>query len=201
MGMLANRLDKSYRIQWFHHTRSFPGVTQLGIFLRETLFRFLKFFVKRFSLRSKLICSKNLSQNDLVHSHHTISHFLRSPKTVSLTASLSLMTDAFQTTDGVSQISIARWTVETGKDIFTSLRNYSLPLSLSLFHTHTPRHRCSLSLLSRCIRKFLFGLPSRQVFISSVSIKPHNEKQLIWRTICCSQYFLNKIFFRKEKLS
>ena len=132
MGMLANRLDKSYRIQWFHHTRSFPGVTQLGIFLRETLFRFLKFFVKRFSLRSKLICSKNLPQNDLVHSHHTISHFLRSPKTVSLTASLSLMTDAFQTTDGVSQISIARWTVETGKDIFTSLRNYSLPLSLSL---------------------------------------------------------------------
>ena len=194
MGMLANRLDKSYRIQWFHHTRSFPGVTQLGIFLRETLFRFLKFFVKRFSLRSKLICSKNLPQNYHVHSHHTISHFLRSPKTVSLTASLSLSWRTHFRLQTEFHKFLSR--DERSKQGKTFSPPYattlSLSLSLSLFHTHTPRHRCSLSLLSRCIRKFLFGLPSRQVFISSVSIKPHNEKQLNRRT----NNLLFAIFFK-----
>ena len=192
MGMLANRLDKSYRIKWFHHTRSFPGVTQLGIFLRDTLFRFLKFFVKRFSLRSKLICSKNLPQNDLVHSHHTISHFLRSPKTVSLTASLSLSWRTHFRLQTEFHKFLSRDERSKQGKTFSPPYAPTLSLSLSLFHTHTPRHRCSLSLLSRCIRKFLFGLPSRQVFISSVSIKPHNEKQLIWRT----NNLLFAIFFK-----
>ena len=190
MGMLANRLDKSYRIQWFHHTRSFPGVTQLGIFLRDTLFRFLKFFVKRFSLRSKLICSKNLSQNDLVHSHHTISHFLRSPKTVSLTASLSLSWRTHFRLQTEFHKFLSR--DERSKQGKTFSPPYattlSLSLSLSFTHTHPDIDALSLSFLAVSEN---FSLVFLRVKFSSVQSQLNRIMRSNWSE---GQFVVRNIF-------